>query len=145
MPNLGFSGTSAGMTQIQSILVERHIRRRRGWVLHHGDCVGADAEAHDIASGKNGAGLRIIVHPPDNPSKRAFCEGYDEIRSAAPYLTRNGHIVAEADELLAAPESGWERQRSGTWATVRRARKKGIPILIVAPDGSETWENPQSS
>lgn len=47
-----------------------------------------------------------------------------EERPAKPYLERNKDIANEGiDGLIAAP-SGWvEELRSGTWATVRYARK----------------------
>ncbi len=46
-------------------------------------------------------------------------------------LDRNRDIVAAVSILIAAPETDIEEQRSGTWATVRYARKKGIPVVIV--------------
>jgi len=51
-------------------------------------------------------------------------------------MARNRDIVAASDALLAAPE-GPEASypRSGTWATVRMARRAGLPIQIVWPDG----------
>ena len=37
--------------------------------LHHGDAMGADAFAHQIAVS---LGMRIVVHPPENNRYRAF-------------------------------------------------------------------------
>ena len=34
------------------------------------------------------------------------------------------------------PQGNEEVMRSGTWATVRRARKQDKPIFIINPDGS---------
>lgn len=64
----------------------------------------------------------------------------DEKREPLPYLARNCVIVDEADILLACPK-GPEEQRSGTWATVRYARKQNKRIVIVYPDGTITTEN----
>ncbi len=48
-----------------------------------------------------------------------------------PYMKRNDLIVAESDTLTAFPAQPDERLRSGTWATVRRARKSGVPVDVV--------------
>lgn len=99
--------------------------------LHHGDCVGADATAHEPAVA---LGLRAVVHPPTQDSLRAWCQG-DETREPLPYLQRNRAIVDACDVLIACP-GGPEVQRSGTWSTVRYARKVGQRVVIVMPDGS---------
>lgn len=49
-------------------------------------------------------------------------------------LDRNRDIVEAAEVLIACPD-GPERQRSGTWATIRHALRVGKPVVIVWPDG----------
>lgn len=56
-----------------------------------------------------------------------------------PYLVRNKDIVNASEGMLAAPR-GPEELRSGTWSTIRYARKCRKKVLIMWPDGSETWE-----
>ncbi len=46
-------------------------------------------------------------------------------------LDRNREIVGLANVLIAAPLTDKEEQRSGTWATIRAARHKGIPIVML--------------
>lgn len=46
------------------------------------------------------------------------------------YMARNDALVANADILIAFPQGPQEVLRSGTWATVRRAIKKGIPVQV---------------
>jgi predicted Rossmann fold nucleotide-binding protein DprA/Smf involved in DNA uptake len=46
------------------------------------------------------------------------------------YMKRNDALVADAEVLLAFPAFPGERRRSGTWATVRRARALGIPVHV---------------
>ena len=98
-------------------------------VLHHGDCIGADAIAHDVA---RSIGARIVVHPPILASKRAFKSG-DEERSPATYRKRNHAIVNETEFLIAMPQNpGREVVRSGTWATVRYARDTaGKRVVLI--------------
>lgn len=99
--------------------------------FHHGDCTGADSEAHDVADGAFGV-KKIWVHPPDDPKKRAFRVSPHVLRPR-PYLERNRAIVDACDVLIATPKSTSEELRSGTWATVRYARKSGKRVLILEP------------
>jgi hypothetical protein len=105
--------------------------------LHHGDCIGADAEAHCIMVGMaERIGARFpVLHPPDNPVKRAYSAPFSEVRPPKPYLIRNHDIVDETRGLIAVPSTDEEQLRSGTWATVRYARTLGRPIWIIVPNG----------
>jgi hypothetical protein len=74
---------------------------------------------------------------------RAFCKPRkgDLVCEPKLFKIRNLDIVQESELLIAAP-AGPERRasgalaRSGTWQTVRMARRKGIPIFIVDTDGN---------
>lgn len=130
--HVGFTGTRKGMSRGQRDALLTFLkganqsRKFLGAVLHHGDCVGADAEANEVA---DSLGMCTVIHPPENPKHRAWCEA-DEYRYRKPYLERNRDIVDECDFLVAAP-GGKERRRSGTWATVRYARKQGKQVVIL--------------
>src|SRR2546421_4680099 len=102
---------------------------------HHGDCVGADEEFHLLCLA---LGAVIIVHPPSDGSQRAYCKHPDEVLDERPYLSRNHDIVDASDLLIACPSSEDEKLRSGTWATVRYARKTCKTVHMFKPDG--TWE-----
>ena len=131
--HIGFSGTREGMTKQQSRKVSALIcKLEEGSQFHHGDCVGADAAAHEVA---REAGLKIALHPPKNPQYRAFCD-CDILYGDEDYIERNHRIVDMTDWLIAAPLTMFEERRSGTWATIRYARTKGKPIIIVLPNGS---------
>ena len=130
---IGFTGRQDGMSEKQMATVWWLLGRGPG-ELHHGDCVGADAQIHEMAKGLR---MRIIVHPPSDSKKRAFCQGYDEIREEKPYLVRNHDIVDECELLLATPRTFHEVMRSGTWATIRYGRDKPkIDVAVILPDGS---------
>lgn len=138
MNGTGFTGTQSGMT------AKQHRATRTlfpilfgitGREFHHGDCTGADDEAHWIA---RECGVLVHVHPPNNRSKRAFCKG-DRYSPSAPYLERNHHIVDATLALVATPK-GAEELRSGTWSTVRYARKLTRPLYIVQPGGTVLYE-----
>lgn len=46
------------------------------------------------------------------------------------FMARNDRLVLRTGTLVAFPDTPGETIRSGTWATVRRARKRGIPIRV---------------
>lgn len=134
----GFTGTSKppGMTSRQSKQFRRLIYRVSQ--LHLGDCVNADAQAFEIAVS---LGIRTIGHPPDYVGKRAYC-AFDEERPAKPYLDRNRDIAAEGEGGLIATPKGWTEafRGSGTWATIRYARKLHRRVWIIMPDGTVSFE-----
>lgn len=135
---IGFTGTSKGMTPAQHARVWSYLNAvPRSAVIHHGDCVGADAEIHDIAAS---LGLDVHGHPPIDSRRRAWCAfPIGGLEDPAPYLTRDRAIVDACDLLLAAPRQMVEpkaKRAGGTWYTVRYARKVGNPYVIVRPDGT---------
>ncbi len=132
--HVGFTGTShqdLTRRQVEGLIGYLKSASRQGSRLqvHHGDCIRADAEFHEIALK---LGAFIHIHPPANPSLRAFCLGHASYPEL-PYLVRNRVIVLSTDVLLAAPKGRREELRSGTWATVRYAKKIGRPVVIFYP------------
>lgn len=135
---LGFTGTSKHVPFTQERALEVLVASMDGEspidVAHHGDCVGADA-AFDSACQK--LGIERHAHPGTDANGKSPHRAHraaDVIHEPLPYLTRNLVIVALSDLLIACPD-GPERQRSGTWSTVRAARHAGVPVRIVWPDG----------
>lgn len=55
----------------------------------------------------------------------------------ASYMARNDRMVAECTELVGFPYTAQEEVRSGTWATIRRARKahRGLTIQPLCESG----------
>lgn len=131
---VGMTGTRNGCTRAQKLTAARALLELDAVELHHGDCVGADYEMALLA---HAMGIRVIAHPPDNDSNRAWAVN-DECRETKPYLERNHDIVDECDWLLAFPGEMSERVRSGTWATIRYARREKKNHRIILPDGSIT-------
>lgn len=129
---IGFTGTQLGMTTEQIVAVDILLFDDliAEWV-HHGDCIGADADFHRLAKL---SGLKTHGHPPINPNKRAWCD-FDEIEEEKEYLDRNKDIVDAVDFMIACPKEFREQLRSGTWSTIRYARIQRKPGVIVWPDG----------
>ena len=107
---VGFTGTRNGMTKEQSVSVFRTLCEYHPTEVHHGDCVGADRDFHDISKGCK---IWVVIHPPHKEDLRAFCVG-DETKMERSYLARNRHIVDETEILIATPKSRSEELRSGT-------------------------------
>lgn len=129
--NVGFTGTREGMTI--------HQRKTLSAVLYkcaktftHGCCLGADEEAHVSAWALD---IEVRKRPSNIPAMTAACAGGKMVAAPSPPLPRNREIVHDSDLLIAAPKGFAEERRSGTWMTVRYARKRGVPILIIWPDG----------
>lgn len=138
MIHIGFTGSAHRVTDQQRLVLVDMV----SWfdldsVVHHGDCVEADALFDELCAGRN---IRREAHPghdgAGNSPARAYCQA-EVIHAPLPYLVRNKVIVSASDLLIAVP-SGPERQRSGTWSTVRRARERDLHLHVVWPDGSVT-------
>lgn len=128
--SIGFTATRHGMDQEQRHQLRKKLlseyRSGMRW-FHHGDCVGGDAEAHVIA---REIGYLIAVHPPTHETYRAFMPA-NYYFPARPYLERNGNIVDRTKFLIAGPQTDAEQLRSGTWATVRYARRRNKFIFML--------------
>lgn len=136
---VGFTGTRRGMTGAQRVTLRELLQIQwlgPGTTLHHGGVTGEDR--HGSWAGAKGAdrqaamlaqslGYRTLMHLPT---------GHDP----ADYIARNHAIVDACDELIATPGGTREELRSGTWATVRYARKIRRMTTIIWPDGSISFE-----
>jgi hypothetical protein len=144
---LGYTGSQHGMTRLQAAVVAHSVFCLQGKVAaaHHGSCIEGDEEfalfVHELLPG-----VAHVAHPgyppkrPDDFSRRAWVEQRwpDEVTvlEPRPFLDRNTDIVVASTQMLCAPRERREQTYSGTWSTIRRARKFGRPHRIVYPDGS---------
>lgn len=137
--NVGFTGTRDGLTAAQKATLKHlldQLQEDQGTIwFRHGDCVGADEQAHGIASRSH---YQILIHPPEEERFRAFCEGAFSVLAPKPYRERNLRIVEKSHILLGAPKGFAEEEdpRSGTWMTIRAANNLGVPVRVILPDGS---------
>lgn len=144
MATVGFTGTRTGCTPAQ---LESLARVLAEWLtepdaaFHHGCCVGADAQAVKLVR-RLANMTRVVGHPGDWPAfqDRDAIASSNDMRRCLPNLERNRNIVDACDPLIACP-AGPEEVRSGTWSTVRYARKRGKRVIIVWPDGEVTKED----
>lgn len=126
---VGITGTRSGMTQVQTEQVTLLLAELKGTQLHHGDCVGADAEVAELA---RELGYRIVCHPPEKSDLRAWVPA-DEMREPFSYFRRNRNIVDECDILLVVPYQNTVQSEGGTWYTYSYAEKKKVQTQIIWP------------
>ena len=131
---VSFTGTREGMTPAQKIKVGNVLMSTSIKEAHHGDCLGADFDFHNLLL-LHLIPCEIHIHPPIISDLRAYCKG-NVTYEPLPYLTRNVNMVRACHLLIATPKDYCEEHRSGTWYTVRQSRKRHKKRLIVWPDGT---------
>jgi hypothetical protein len=127
---IGFTGTSEGMTDLQKISLVKFLedmKAKGAHSFHHGDCVGADEQAHHIALEM---GYCIVIWPPVKQEKRAYCTGACSIMTPDSYFARNRSIVDNTDILVGASVADRPLARGGTWYTIDYALKSKDAYVI---------------
>jgi len=123
----GFTGSrNLKLTDLQKKTFEEFLRNMNIKEFHHGDCVGADADAHEFIRTVMPE-IKIIIHPPIEEKHRAFCKG-DVILNAKDYQDRNKDIVDSSEILFALPQVN-SNPRAGTLATIRYSEKKKVAVI----------------
>lgn len=136
---IGMTGTRDGMTEAQKTQFKKGLLHLKAITLHHGDCVGADADAHNIADKLRH--LDIVIHPPISDKFRAFKNGPScTILAEKIYFARNRDIVNESEILIGTPRSMVET-KGGTWYTINYGKKSGKRVYIIHPDGNVERHN----
>ena len=127
---IGFTGSREGMSQHQKEQFVLKMCELSPKEFHHGDCKGADAEAHDIVR-EFFPDVKIFVWPPTVKIMRAFKEG-DVINEPMDYVHRDEKIVDSSEYLIGAPRiTDVEQKRSGSWYTIRYARRSNKPYVVL--------------
>lgn len=131
---LAFTGTRQGMTDTQYAAVHQFLMYKEIDEFHHGGAKGADSEVHELV-------VRVLCIPwehvhiwPSFGRNLSWFRGLGVIHEPGPPLERN-HVIVDhgVDGLIAAPKEAGEILRSGTWATVRYARKVNRIIHLFPP------------
>lgn len=139
---IGFTGTRDGIREEHEKLIVGILDKysKDSVIVLHGDCVGSDTQFHDICmryrAKDSSVRMRIYIYPPTN---KTMCgnnainiENGDMRMTARPYLDRNKDIVNNSTVLIACPKNKEiEEWRSGTWSTVRYARKTGVDVILI--------------
>lgn len=132
---ISFTGTRAGMSEWQKQQLRKFFESNVNSITYfvHGSCAGADVEAHRIARDTLGRNIYIIAVPSTAKTRVEVDANYTF--DPKPPLERDKDIVnLGCDLLIAAPRRMYEELRSGTWHTVRYARKKKVKVEILWRD-----------
>lgn len=158
---LGFTGTRKGLTpaqraQLPSVLVVQPLLKSSDGMFGidpirtlHGGAAGADQEFHDWlmeATPWMSVPPLIEIYPTEDRAQLWYSRDSRQVNwcvhPGSDPLTRNRIIATRCDALLACPAEATEQLRSGTWSTVRYARKASKPVTLLLPDGKVREERP---
>lgn len=136
MSKIGFIGTRHGMSESQKAAFEEFIQSKEFTEFHHGDCIGSDKQAHEIVDHfrkDSQKDIKIIGHPPKSQKTRAYCD-FDIEMIPDTFYNRNHHIIEATDIFVANPDVS-ERVKSGTWDSIRYARRMKKSVYIIHKSG----------
>lgn len=134
---LGTTGSRFGTTEEQERMFVELISNMTIEEFHFGNCIGWDTIAYDIFKIFKPT-IKTISHPPIN--KAYYKPNGDVTRKPKEYLERNKDIVNESDIIIACPITK-EKNRSGTWHTIRYAKNQNKIVVIIYPDGKKEFMN----
>jgi len=132
---VSFTGTRLGMSRLQRQGLHDALEELRSSIVlfAHGCCIGADVEAHAIAREVCGPKLFIAALPSTAKTRAQVPSDCNFVARAKPPLERDKDIVdLGKDLLIAAPLTDQESTRSGTWHTIRYAKKIGVMVLLLS-------------
>lgn len=134
-----FTGTRSGMKPEQKNSVKNWLKQLRPHLVIHGDCIGADAEFHDIVRELFTADeCKIAAYPVLGTLCASKHEDADEVIVCKKHIERNRKMVDRGYQgsgvLIAVSPTTFELQRSGTWSTIRYARNMGMDMFISYPE-----------
>lgn len=145
---IGFTGTRWGMSVEQkkavADLVNELVNRDERFEAHHGDCIGADSQFHDIVDVY--PRRWIVGHPgPADDVGRQAGRLFDFRHGPLPHMRRNRAIVDISTVMIATPFEDEEQKHGGTWKTIGMTRRACRPLAIVLRAGDvrrDNWARP---
>lgn len=130
------SGTREGASDAQLLALAEtllHYKETHGSnvELHHGDCLGVDVQAAEVAAIMK---YEVVSHPPTKNNMRAFHDS-DVIMPTKGYLERDRDLAELCDVLIAMPLVHDVNAESGTWYTIRHAMRINKDVIVIDRDG----------
>jgi hypothetical protein len=134
---LGFTGTRKGMTKAQLVTLRKLVddiyistMPPPPYEWHHGCSGKSDVAGSYIAAACN---MKVVGHPSITVEPQGY---WDVLLPERMPLERDDDIAKHVELLFATPEHDSEIIRSGTWTTIRRARKHKTRHIIIYRDGT---------
>lgn len=142
MTRYAFTGPARALSHAEQALIHRTLLE----LPDPGAFITGGAEGVDMAVAYEAAVLypnaEHLVIAPDAPwsgwapSGATLVQAPSGRTTSEAYMKRNDALVAECDVLVAFPNRLVETNRSGTWATVRRARAAGKDVDVYPLSGA---------
>lgn len=164
MTIISFTGVARRLSRNEKRLVRHTIEQLRGepTLFFSGAATGVDVFAAACAMGAFPAAKHVILVPHYRRSLNELdqlvpcqhdaaavaqlqADGADVLSTGAVgteatgYMRRNDMLAVNCTHMVAFPPTGEEQLRDGTWATVRRARDLGRPVLVVPLNGDDRY------
>jgi hypothetical protein len=136
----GFTGTRAGMSMDQRVYVRSSLVIGTPTIIRHGGADGSDTEFHAMWREELSQNWADVWPASELRAKLFEKQNHVTVNPVMDPLDRNVEIVKRSSFLIATPQTQQEVQRSGTWATVRAARRHVVPVLIIWPNGMMTLD-----
>lgn len=143
MTTLGFTGTrTLDTVKLQAEMdMARLIDDRRFTHFVSGACIGFDTYAGLLAVRMRPDATHLVIVPADRSRVSGWWLAFPHVlvqkmAAGSSYADRNERIVAICDFLVALPEHDEDHPRSarsGTWQTVRMARRADRGIVTLPP------------
>ncbi len=130
---IGFTGNRYGLNNNQIEEIRKILDTYNNIIVSHGDCIGSDTDFHKLCVEYKNVNKNIIIQifPPNKSILRAFNKG-DILMQEKSYLERNLDIINNSDILITCPiDKNKEELRSGTWSTIRQAKKRNMQVYIL--------------
>lgn len=135
--NICISGPARELTEEEEVLIDFMLSRilKDEDKFISGGAIGVDACGTWVAY-DTGHWVDLVVPAtlPWDEGLSVYAQGIFPIEGD--YMDRNDALAERGDVLVAFPETAEEELRSGTWATIRRFRKAGKPVIIIALDNA---------
>lgn len=138
MTLVAFTGSRHELPAAQVAALARVLRDIAPSRVAHGCATGGDEVAHRIA---RALGAAVDHHPGvgagGDRTWRGECDVLrgDVVWPEVGHLERNAALLVGASALVACPREERGESGGGTWWTTRRARVRGVPVVIVRPSG----------
>lgn len=132
--NVGITASREGLSAQQCDALTKILHRLRcefgALLFHHGCCRGGDEIGARLA---REAGYFVVGHPPESNKLRSWVK-CDYLMDPLPYLDRDTRIVEWSDFVIGLPQIP-ECSRSGTWYTIREARRLQRRLVVINTAG----------
>jgi len=119
---LGFTGTREGLNEAQTSWLRAFLFENPPDQAGHGACMGADIDFHNLVR-EVVPSCKIIAWPSTSNATRRECDA-DVVHDLMAPKKRDQLIVNFANYFVGCPHTDYEITQSGTWMTLRMARRK---------------------